>query len=71
MRTWPAIVNGTADWKPVLGAIAGIPGFYMNFFPWLGFSAGPIAARIVADIVLGKDPGWDMRLFGAGRYGIG
>lgn len=71
VRTWPAIVNGTADWKPVLGAVPGIPGYYMNFFPWLGFSAGPIAARIVADIVLGKDPGWDMRLFGAERYGIG
>jgi sarcosine oxidase, subunit beta len=68
VRTWPAIVNGTADWKPILGEIPGYPGFFMNMFPWLGFSAGPIAARIVSDLVLGRTPPFDLDAFSAVRY---
>ena len=69
MRTWPAIVNGTADWKPILGELPGHPGFFINMFPWLGFSAGPVAARIVADLVLGRRPQFDLSVFSALRYG--
>jgi glycine/D-amino acid oxidase-like deaminating enzyme len=54
IRTWAAIVNGTDDWKPILGEISKSPGFFVNFFPWMGFTAGPIAARIVANLVQGK-----------------
>ncbi|MDE1994912.1 MAG: FAD-binding oxidoreductase [Rhizobiaceae bacterium] len=54
IRTWAAIVNGTDDWKPILGEIPKSPGFFINFFPWMGFTAGPIAARIVASLVQGK-----------------
>ena len=43
LRVWPAIVNGTADWKPILGEVPGLPGFFMNMFPWMGFTAGPIS----------------------------
>ncbi|MFO0995869.1 MAG: FAD-binding oxidoreductase [Alphaproteobacteria bacterium] len=68
VRSWPAMVNGTADWKPVLGEVRGIPGFYMTVFPWLGFSAGPIVARITADLLLGRDPGFDLAPFSAERY---
>jgi len=70
LRTWTAIVNGTADWKPILGELPGQPGFFLNMFPWLGFSAGPVAARIVADLVLGRKPAFDMSVFSARRYGI-
>ena len=69
VRTWPAIVNGTADWKPILGELPGHPGFFINMFPWLGFSAGPVAARIVADLVLGRKPAFDLSAFSALRYG--
>jgi glycine/D-amino acid oxidase-like deaminating enzyme len=62
VRTWAAIVNGTADWKPILGEVPGIPGFFINFFPWMGFSAGPAAARIVASLVQGKTPPLDIDL---------
>lgn len=54
IRTWAAIVNGTDDWMPILGEIGKAPGFFVNFFPWMGFTAGPIAARIVASLVQGK-----------------
>ena len=62
VRSWAAIVNGTADWKPILGEMPGVPGFFMDFFPWMGFTAGPIAGRIVASLVQGRAPPVDMDL---------
>ena len=56
LRTWPAMVNGTADWRPVLGPLPKVPGFFMCVFPWMGLTAGPASARLVADTVLGKAP---------------
>lgn len=54
LRSWTAWVNGTADWRPILGEAPGCPGFFLALFPWVGFSAGPYTARIIADLVLGK-----------------
>ncbi|SMD20808.1 Glycine/D-amino acid oxidase [Rhizobium sp. RU36D] len=60
VRTWAAIVNGTEDWMPILGEIPREPGFFLNFFPWMGFTAGPIAARIMANQVQGKPAPFDI-----------
>jgi glycine/D-amino acid oxidase-like deaminating enzyme len=68
LRTWPAIVNGTADWKPIVGEVARVPGFFLAMFPWMGFTAGPIAARLVSQLVLGREPELDISLFSAERY---
>lgn len=62
VRSWAAFVNGTDDWKPILGEMPGVPGFFVNFFPWMGFTAGPVAARITASLVQGKAPPVDMDL---------
>jgi glycine/D-amino acid oxidase-like deaminating enzyme len=66
LRVWPAIVNGTADWKPILGQVPGRPGFFINMFPWMGFSGGPIAARLTAELVLGRKPSVDLSRFSPG-----
>ena len=63
LRTWAAIVNGTADWKPLLGEAPNAPGFFLCFFPWMGFSAGPVVGRAIADLVLGREPELDLRPF--------
>ena len=68
LRVWPAIVNGTADWKPILGEMPGHPGFFINMFPWMGFTAGPISARVTADLVMGRKPSLDLRQFSALRH---
>lgn len=68
VRSWPAIVNGTADWKPILGEVPGHAGFFMNMFPYMGFTAGPISALTVAELVLGKRPSFDLERFSALRY---
>jgi sarcosine oxidase subunit beta len=65
LRVWPAIVNGTADWRPILGEVPGLPGFFMNFFPWMGFTAGPLCAQITAALVLGRQPPVDISGFAA------
>ncbi len=56
LRSWTAWVNGTPDWRPILGEAPGIPGFFLALFPWVGFSAGPMTARITADLVQGRAP---------------
>lgn len=68
LRVWPAIVNGTADWKPILGEVPGLPGFFMNMFPWMGFTAGPISARTTAELVMGRRPFMDLQQFSALRH---
>ncbi|HEX4569666.1 MAG TPA: FAD-dependent oxidoreductase [Dongiaceae bacterium] len=68
LRVWPAIVNGTADWKPILGEVPGLPGFFVNMFPWMGFTAGPISALITSELVLGQKPSMDIAAFSALRH---
>jgi sarcosine oxidase subunit beta len=60
VRTWAAIVDGTEDWKPVIGEAPGHKGFFFNFFPWTGFTAGPISALTTSEIVLGRKPSIDI-----------
>jgi glycine/D-amino acid oxidase-like deaminating enzyme len=63
VRTWAAIVNGTADWKPLLGEAPRAPGFFLCFFPWMGFSAAPAVSRAIGDLVLGRKPDIDLAPF--------
>lgn len=56
LRSWTAWVNGTPDWRPIIGEMPGCPGFFLALFPWVGFSAGPMTARVTADLVLGRAP---------------
>lgn len=61
LRSWAAEVNGTADWRPVIGEAPGRRGFFLALFPWMGFSAGPMTARVTADLVLGRQPTLGLR----------
>ncbi|GAB5508625.1 MAG: FAD-dependent oxidoreductase [Hyphomicrobiales bacterium] len=54
VRSWTAWVNGTPDWRPILGEVPGMPGFFLALFPWVGFSAAPMTAQVTADLVLGR-----------------
>ena len=63
LRTWTAIVNGTEDWRPILGEVPRVPGFWLSLFPWLGFSAGPVAAKSVAEAILEREPETDISGF--------
>ncbi len=52
LRTWPAMVNGTNDWIPIIGESKSIRGYFVLSFPWMGFTGGPISAKILANEVL-------------------
>jgi glycine/D-amino acid oxidase-like deaminating enzyme len=54
VRSWAAIVNGTEDWRPILGELPGARGVFLCFFPWMGFTAGPHVARLIAELALGR-----------------
>ncbi|MFK7793243.1 MAG: NAD(P)/FAD-dependent oxidoreductase [Devosiaceae bacterium] len=54
VRSWTAWVNGTPDWRPILGEVPGQPGFFLALFPWVGFSAAPMTAQVTSELVLGK-----------------
>jgi glycine/D-amino acid oxidase-like deaminating enzyme len=68
VRTWPGRVNETPDALPVLGEDPDIPGLFTAAFPWMGFTCGPITGRITADVLLGRDPGFDLAPFSAVRF---
>lgn len=61
IRSWTAWVNGTPDWRPILGEVPNRPGFFLALFPWVGFSAAPMTAKIVAELVLGRPPSTDLK----------
>ena len=62
VRSWAGVVNGTDDWLPILGETPGVPGFFINYVPWMGFTGGPAGGRIVASQVQGQAPPVDFDL---------
>ena len=63
VRSWAATVNGTADWRPILGEAPDVPGFFLNLFPWMGFTAAPAVSEAIADLALGLRPRIDLAGF--------
>jgi sarcosine oxidase subunit beta len=62
VRTWAAIVNGTHDWMPVIGELPLVPGYFLNYVPWMGFTGAPASGRIVASLAQGRLPPLDLDL---------
>lgn len=67
VRSWAAMVNGTRDWRPILGETPEVPGFFLNLFPWMGFTAAPAVSEAIAALALGEVPAVDLSAFG--RHG--
>ncbi|MHA7874137.1 NAD(P)/FAD-dependent oxidoreductase [Roseivivax sp.] len=63
LRSWAAMVNGTRDWRPILGEVPQVPGFFLNLFPWMGFTAGPAVSEAIAALALGEEPKVDLTPF--------
>ncbi len=56
VRSWAATVNGTPDWRPIIGEMPGFPGVYLSYVPWMGFTGGLAAARVAANLARGRPP---------------
>src|SRR5229473_821551 len=68
-HAWAGLYEMSPDGNPIVGAAAGVDGLYLiNGFSGHGFQHSPAAGRILADVITGRDPGFDLRPFGAGRF---
>ena len=54
LRTWTGFVNTTDSWLPLIGELPGLPGLFVGAFPFMGFTAGPLLGRTLAELALGR-----------------
>ena len=56
LRCWGGILCFTADGSAVLGELPGVPGFFMLLPPSAGYTAGPVSARLLAELMGHRAP---------------
>jgi sarcosine oxidase subunit beta len=71
-HAWAGLYEMSPDANPILGPVAALPGFFLiNGFSGHGFQHSPAAGRIVADLIVGRDPGIDVEPFSFERFARG
>jgi sarcosine oxidase subunit beta len=68
-HAWAGLYEMTPDHNPIIGPAWGVGGFYtIAGFSGHGFQHSPAAGRILADLIIGRDPGLDVSSFAPGRF---
>ena len=67
IRTWAGI-NTSVDGKGVLGPVGRVPGLFAAIPGDAGYTLGPLSARLVADMMLGRQPNEDVTPFSPDRF---
>jgi len=68
-HSWAGLYEVTPDANPIIGPANGVGGFFLiNGFSGHGFQHAPAAGRILADLIAGRDPQFDMSAFAADRF---
>lgn len=68
-RAWAGMIDAMPDEVPIVDHVPGIPGLTLaTGMSGHGFGIGPGMGRVVADMVMGRDPGHDMRRFHYTRF---
>jgi len=71
-EAWAGMIDATPDVVPVMDAIAALPGLYLaSGFSGHGFGIGPGAGRVMADLVAGNTPRFDLQRFRFSRFSDG
>lgn len=71
-RAWAGLYEMTPDGMPIVGPAGGVDGFYVIAgFSGHGFQHSPAAGRVLADLLVGRDPQIDLRPFAADRFARG
>jgi len=63
LRTWAGFVNATASWLPLIGELPACPGVFIGAYPYMGFTAGPLLGRTLAELVCERRPQVDISRF--------
>lgn len=68
-NAWAGLYEMTPDAMPLIGAVPEVAGMYVVAgFSGHGFQHSPAAGRIVADLVAGVDPAFDIGAFAPDRF---
>ena len=68
-HAWAGLYEMSPDGNPIVGAAPRVGGFYLiNGFSGHGFQHSPAAGRILADLIVGRDPGLDITPFSPARF---
>lgn len=70
VREWAGYRPCTSDGMPVVGAVPRRRGLYVaTGHAMLGMTLGPVSGRMLADLILGERPAFDMTMLDPARYG--
>ena len=68
-HAWAGLYEMTPDAMPIIGPVPGLPGlFVIAGFSGHGFQHSPAAGRVLADVVAGADPHFDLGPFALERF---
>jgi sarcosine oxidase subunit beta len=68
-HAWAGLYEMSPDANPIIGAVPGTAGlFLINGFSGHGFQHSPAAGRILADVIAGRDPHFDLAPFAFERF---
>lgn len=71
-RRWAGYIDAAPDLVPVLGEVAPLPGFLLaTGFSGHGFALGPIAGRLVSELIVDGKPSLDLAAFRFSRFAEG
>ena len=71
-HAWAGLYEVSPDANPIIGPAHGVDGlFLINGFSGHGFQHSPAAGRILADVIAGRDPQFDLRPFAPERFAAG
>lgn len=71
-HAWAGLYEVTPDANPLIGPAPGLEGFFLiNGFSGHGFQHSPAAGRILADLIVGRDPQFDLSPFAPDRFAHG
>jgi sarcosine oxidase, subunit beta len=69
-HAWAGLYEMSPDGNPIIGPAPGVGGlFLINGFSGHGFQHSPAAGRVLADLIVGRDPGLDVTPFSPERFG--
>ena len=71
-HAWAGLYEMTPDHNPIVGPVPEVNGlFTIAGFSGHGFQHSPAAGRILADVIAGRDPQFDLTPFALERFGAG